>query len=342
MTELLRSELVGTAGLSVAAIVAVLLTVLRRPVAALPRRRQTTLAMAVVLVLQIVHAAEEFLTRFYQEFPSMLRLVEWPASFFLIVNMVCLALWTISLFLIGAGVRLAYAPAWFLAIAAMINGVTHPLIAMRAGGYFPGLYTAPLLGAAGIVMWRSLNAITEPDPQSRIRDLLLFLETIVFTVLVPGTVTIWLPRSALGIWGDTSPVPWTLRHTIALVPLTVGLVVYARCVWEFATRGHGIPAPIDHPKQLVVTGLYRYVRNPMYVGVLLVLLGEALFFGSLSFLEYTFIWFAFVHLAVLIYEEPNLRRKFGDSSRATVRQCSGGLRVGRIGVDGEMIRTEWP
>ena len=104
MTELLRSELVGTAGLSVAAIVAVLLTVLRRPVAAGTHRRQATLAMAVVLVLQIVHAAEEFLTRFYQEFPSMLRLVEWPASFFLIVNMVCLALWTISLFLIGAGV----------------------------------------------------------------------------------------------------------------------------------------------------------------------------------------------------------------------------------------------
>jgi protein-S-isoprenylcysteine O-methyltransferase Ste14 len=89
--------------------------------------------------------------------------------------------------------------------------------------------------------------------------------------------------------------------------------VYLRCLWEFAARGRGIPAPIDHPKQLVVTGLYQYVRNPMYVGVLLFLLGEALFFGSSRFLLYAIAWLAFVHVNVLVYEEPNLRRKFGRS-----------------------------
>jgi protein-S-isoprenylcysteine O-methyltransferase Ste14 len=144
------------------------------------------------------------------------------------------------------------------------------------------------------------------------RDVLLFLETVVFTVLVPGTVTIWLPRW-LNLWGDASPRPWTIRHVTALVPLTIGLAVYVRCVWEFASRGRGIPAPLDHPKQLVVTGLYRYVRNPMYVGVLLVLLGEALFFRSLDFLVYVVIWLAVVLINVLVYEEPNLRRKFGAS-----------------------------
>lgn len=151
------------------------------------------------------------------------------------------------------------------------------------------------------------------DATGRGRDVLLLVETIAFTVLVPGTVTIWLPRDILHIWGDTSPAEWTWRHTAAIVPLAVGLAVYARCVWDFAARGRGIPAPLDHPKHLVVTGLYRYVRNPMYVGVLLVMLGEALFFGSLPFLEYTAIWLAFVHLSVLVYEEPNLRRKFGES-----------------------------
>jgi protein-S-isoprenylcysteine O-methyltransferase Ste14 len=165
--------------------------------------------------------------------------------------------------------------------------------------------------------------ITESRPRGYARDLLLFFETLLFTVLVPGTVTIWLPRDWLRIWGDTSPSQWTLWHIVALIPLTIGLAIYVRCVWEFAARGRGIPAPLDHPKQLVVTGLYRYVRNPMYVGVLLVLVGEALFFRSVSFLEYTLIWFAFVNLAVLVYEEPNLKRKFGESYdryRASVRR----------------------
>lgn len=155
--------------------------------------------------------------------------------------------------------------------------------------------------------------VTETSRRRAGRDILLLVETLLFTVLVPGTVTIWLPRNWLRIWGDTSPAPWTLWHDAALVPLTLGLAIYARCVWDFAARGRGIPAPLDHPKQLVVSGLYRYVRNPMYVGVLLVLLGEALFFQSVPFLEYTLIWFAFVNVAVLVYEEPNLRRKFGDS-----------------------------
>jgi protein-S-isoprenylcysteine O-methyltransferase Ste14 len=145
------------------------------------------------------------------------------------------------------------------------------------------------------------------------RGALLFLETIVFTVVVPGAVTFWIPRDLLGIWGPTSPTSWSVRHVLALVPLTLGLAVYLRCLWEFAARGRGIPAPIDHPKQLVVTGLYRYVRNPMYVGVLLSLLGEALFFASRRFLVYAIIWLAVVHLNVILYEEPNLRRKFGSS-----------------------------
>lgn len=125
------------------------------------------------------------------------------------------------------------------------------------------------------------------------------------------------------LWGDTSPWPWTIWQYAALVPFAIGIAIYVRCVWDFASRGRGIPAPLDHPKQLVVSGLYRYLRNPMYVGVLLVLLGEALFFRSRDFLVYVLIWFAFVNVAVLVYEEPNLRRKFGHSYeryRSSVRR----------------------
>jgi protein-S-isoprenylcysteine O-methyltransferase Ste14 len=145
------------------------------------------------------------------------------------------------------------------------------------------------------------------------RGVLLFLETIIFSVIVPGAMVLWIPRDVLGIWGQTSPNPWLVRHVAALLPLTLGLGVYLRCLWEFAARGRGIPAPVDHPKQLVVTGLYQYVRNPMYVGVMLFLLGEALFFGSLRFLLYAIAWLLFVHVNVLLYEEPNLRHKFGSS-----------------------------
>ena len=146
-----------------------------------------------------------------------------------------------------------------------------------------------------------------------LRRFALFLETIVFTIVVPGTVAFWLPGMIL----DSSRLvilrPWSVSQYVALVLLTAGALMYLRCLWEFAARGRGIPAPIDHPKQLVVTGLYRYVRNPMYVGVLLFLLGEALFLQYLGFLWYTIGWFVFVNLAIVLYEEPNLRRKFGDS-----------------------------
>lgn len=141
----------------------------------------------------------------------------------------------------------------------------------------------------------------------------LFLETIVFTILVPGTVAFWLPLVLLDDRKMTWPASWSVAQVAALLPLAIGAAIYLRCLWEFATRGRGIPAPIDHPKQLVVTGLYRYVRNPMYVGVLAFLLGEALFLQYWGFLAYALGWLLFVHLAVLLYEEPNLRRKFGAS-----------------------------
>jgi protein-S-isoprenylcysteine O-methyltransferase Ste14 len=145
------------------------------------------------------------------------------------------------------------------------------------------------------------------------RAIFLFLETVAFTILVPGTVTVLIPSQILGPEGRILPQPWTAFQFVALVPLTLGAAVYFRCLWEFAARGRGIPLPIDHPKRLVVTGLYRYVRNPMYAGVLILLLGEALMFQSVALAIYTFCWFVFVHLNVILWEERLLRHKFGDS-----------------------------
>ena len=74
---------------------------------------------------------------------------------------------------------------------------------------------------------------------------------------------------------------------LAVLPSVLGFAVALRCVWDFGWTGHGTPAPFAPPQRLVVVGFYRYVRNPMYVGFLAILTGQALLFGSPGLLEYT-------------------------------------------------------
>ena len=98
-----------------------------------------------------------------------------------------------------------------------------------------------------------------------------------------------------------------------------GAAVLLRCIWEFMVTGRGTLAPVDPPTQLVVRGLYRYVRNPMYLGAFTMLLGEAALFKSLALLEYAVAWFIIINLIVLFREEPVLRRRFGESYDRYVR-----------------------
>ena len=141
----------------------------------------------------------------------------------------------------------------------------------------------------------------------------LLLKNILFTVLLPGTVTVAVPYLILS--GRSAGATWPTDTWLWLgtVPVALGTGVLLRCVWDFAVTGRGTPAPVDPPRELVVRGLYRYVRNPMYVGVLSILLGEALFFRSTALLIYAAGFLLTVHLFVLLYEEPVLRRKFGES-----------------------------
>ena len=133
------------------------------------------------------------------------------------------------------------------------------------------------------------------------------IRTVIFTVLAPGTVTIYVPYRLLP-GGDFD----LGAGRYAGIPLIAfGAAVYLWCAWNFAWVGLGTPAPIDPPKKLVARGLYRYVRNPMYVGVLSILLGESLFFESLRVLGFALFALVASHLFVICYEEPTLRRKFG-------------------------------
>ena len=137
----------------------------------------------------------------------------------------------------------------------------------------------------------------------------LAIKNILFTIFVPGTVAVWLPY--WWYWGrseiETGGWRWLGYLFIAL-----GAAIYASTVWNFAKTGRGTPAPIDAPKKLVVSGLHRYVRNPMYIGVLLALLGELLLFPSRQFLVYITGFFIAVNIFVLAYEEPVLTRQFGE------------------------------
>src|SRR5262249_16236541 len=95
----------------------------------------------------------------------------------------------------------------------------------------------------------------------------------------------------------------------------IGVLIYLWCAWDFGAAGSGTPAPIDPPKDLVVRGLYKWVRNPMYVGVLSFVIGEAMLFESPLMFGYAFLVFLLFSAFVILYEEPVLRTKFGDSYR---------------------------
>lgn len=133
----------------------------------------------------------------------------------------------------------------------------------------------------------------------------------VFLVLVPGTVAFLAPWIFCR-WQLSPPLLGFLGFRIlGVLVFLAGLPVLLDAFAEFALKGLGTPAPIAPPQRLVVTGFYRYVRNPMYAAVVALILGQGLFFGSVAVLEYAFfLWVGFCFF-VLLYEEPTLHRKFG-------------------------------
>src|SRR5262249_34037730 len=142
---------------------------------------------------------------------------------------------------------------------------------------------------------------------------MLALRSLFFTILVPGTVTVLIPYLIVSWRGGAVPDPWGAPQYLSLVPIGMGVAILLWCIWDFARVGRGTLAPIDPPRALVVQGLYRCVRHPMYVGFLVLLVGEAALFESLALLWYSVGWFVVIHLVVVLYEEPALRRRFGES-----------------------------
>jgi len=133
------------------------------------------------------------------------------------------------------------------------------------------------------------------------------LGTIVFVALVPGTVIGLIPYALSG-WrlAEAAPLRWAGACLMLLA-----LPVFVDFLVRFVREGRGTPAPGADPERLVVGGVYRYVRNPGYVGVLGLIVGQGLLFGSAAVLAHAAIMALAFHVFVVFHEEPHLRRKFG-------------------------------
>ncbi|MEQ1771372.1 MAG: isoprenylcysteine carboxylmethyltransferase family protein [Devosia sp.] len=146
---------------------------------------------------------------------------------------------------------------------------------------------------------------------------------IIFLFVAPGIVTGAIPwmisqyRLSPALLGY-EPLCW-----LGYLLLSLGAVLLIETFSRFALQGRGTPAPIAPTKELVVTGSYRFVRNPMYVAVVSLILGQGLAFGNAAVLGWGAIVWLTVHLFVLGYEEPTLSQSFGeqyDRYRANVRR----------------------
>ena len=147
---------------------------------------------------------------------------------------------------------------------------------------------------------------------------MLWLRTLLFTLLVPGTVLGLVPFALIASrWGPHFDLG--AGRVIGCALFMAGVAIIVWCFIDFVRRGHGTPAPYDPPRQLVVAGLYKCVRNPQYVGVVLVALSEAVLSGRLLLLGYAVFLAIGYHLFVRFYEEPTLQRTFGEDY---VRYCA--------------------
>ena len=135
----------------------------------------------------------------------------------------------------------------------------------------------------------------------------MFLRALFAFSLLPGIVAFLVPFML------ASFDPWRERtFWIGLPVITVGVVCLVCCVVDFYRAGKGTLAPWDPPKRLVIIGLYRLVRNPMYVSVIVLLVGWGIYFGSWLILAYAIVMFTAFHLRVVLYEEPKLSELFSD------------------------------
>jgi protein-S-isoprenylcysteine O-methyltransferase Ste14 len=134
----------------------------------------------------------------------------------------------------------------------------------------------------------------------------------VFFLLAPGVVVVGLIPWLLTCWQAREPLTyWAPMRVFGVLLLVAGLIALVQAFVRFVVEGFGTPSPVAAPERLVVGGVYRYVRNPMYVAVLAAIVGQALLLGRFELLLYAGVAWLVVAAFVRFYEEPTLTRRFG-------------------------------
>jgi protein-S-isoprenylcysteine O-methyltransferase Ste14 len=147
----------------------------------------------------------------------------------------------------------------------------------------------------------------------------LVLRAIAYTAIVPGLLTVVIPWLILRANPASMPSPPWLSWPGPIL-MACGALLIAWCVRDFVRSGGGTPSPVEPPVRLVESGPFRWSRNPLYLGILGMLLGEALWWWSSVLLTYAVGTWMSLELFLQVYEEPSLEHRFGDAYRAYRRR----------------------
>ncbi len=159
----LSSLLPSISALGLAALFALYLALARHPSSDnKAQQKLAAQALGVAVILQGIHFTEELVTGFHERFPAIFGLEAIPVSIFIAFNVLWLMAWSASIRGIEKTVTIAYFAAWFLAIAGILNGIAHPMLALAEGSYFPGLFSSPFIAIACVALWRRLIIATRP------------------------------------------------------------------------------------------------------------------------------------------------------------------------------------
>jgi protein-S-isoprenylcysteine O-methyltransferase Ste14 len=151
-------------------------------------------------------------------------------------------------------------------------------------------------------------------------NLFTLVRAVIYAMLFVGLLLVYVPSRLLAGFGIVRPPLVGGPQIAGMIIVAIGAAIALWCILTFVFVGKGTAAPFDPPRRLVISGPYGFVRNPMYIGAIVSMLGVALFYGSLSILTYAGFIFVAAHLFVIAYEEPVLRRTFGEEYEAYCRR----------------------
>jgi len=153
-------------------------------------------------------------------------------------------------------------------------------------------------------------------------SIFILIRALIYGIVFVGLLLVYVPSRLLNAAGVVPPKVIGTAQIAGVIITTIGAAVALWCLLTFVFVGEGTAAPFDPPRRLVVRGPYRFVRNPMYIGAILAMVGLALFYRSLSILIYAGGIFLATHLLVVAYEEPTLRRTFRSDYEAYCRRVN--------------------